>query len=223
MIGHPIVFISYSWDNEPHKKWVLELANKLRSDGVDVILDRYYLTPGKNLSLFVEDSLRKSNRIILVLTPNYKLKAEKRIGGVGQEISIINNELVKNISENERVIPILRKGSSDDSIPPFFQQYIYINFTKDVDFNSSYEGLLREIYKEPEVKIPELGSKPTFDNIDDKPENEDVLTQIKTLSDDIQKGTKDERKKIASKIYILSSKKSLSDFLILADEKDLNL
>lgn len=222
MIGHPIVFISYSWDNEPHKKWVLELANKLRSDGVDVILDRYYLTPGKNLSLFVEDSLRKSNRIILVLTPNYKLKAEKRIGGVGQEISIINNELVKNISENERVIPILRKGSSDDSIPPFFQQYIYINFTKDVDFNSSYEGLLREIYKEPEVKIPELGSKPTFDNIDDKPENEDVLTQIKTLSDDIQKGTKDERKKIASKIYILSSKKSLSDFLILADEKDLN-
>jgi len=161
---NPIVFISYSWDDEPHKKWVLDFANKLRSDGVDVILDRYHLTPGANLSFFVEDSLRKSNRIILVLTPNYKGKAEQRKGGVGQEYSIINTETVKNIANNERVIPILRKGSSDDSIPIFFQQYIYVDFTNDSTFDNSYEELIREIYKEPKEKIPDLGKKPNFDD-----------------------------------------------------------
>ena len=38
-----IVFISYSWDNEDHKQWVLELANKLVKEGVNVLLDRYEL------------------------------------------------------------------------------------------------------------------------------------------------------------------------------------
>ena len=30
------VFISYSWDTEEHKKWVLDLANKLVKEGVNV-------------------------------------------------------------------------------------------------------------------------------------------------------------------------------------------
>lgn len=42
VIVHPKVFISYSWDTEngddEHKKWVRDLATKLRSHGVDVIL-----------------------------------------------------------------------------------------------------------------------------------------------------------------------------------------
>ncbi len=41
----PVIFISYSWDSEEHKEWVLNLANKLCDDGIDVILDRYHLRP----------------------------------------------------------------------------------------------------------------------------------------------------------------------------------
>ncbi len=47
IIEHPKVFISYSWDTEngddEHKKWVRDLATKLRSHGVDVILDQFDL------------------------------------------------------------------------------------------------------------------------------------------------------------------------------------
>jgi hypothetical protein len=53
------VFISYSWDSEEHKKWVLDLANKLVKEGVNVILDRYELRPGKSLPHFVETSIKK--------------------------------------------------------------------------------------------------------------------------------------------------------------------
>lgn len=40
---NPVVFISYSWDNEEHKSWVLNLAKALQSKGVVVILNQYEL------------------------------------------------------------------------------------------------------------------------------------------------------------------------------------
>lgn len=160
---NPIVFISYSWDDEPHKEWVLNLANRLCSDGIDVILDRFYLKAGKNLPQFVEQSIEKAERIIIVFTPNYKLKADKRTGGVGYEYSIMNADLYKNQTDNEKVIPMLRAGSKEESIPAFMQQFIHIDTRNDENFENSYVDLLREIYNEPAIQKPEIGVKPTFE------------------------------------------------------------
>ena len=41
MKPEPIVFVSYSHDGEEHSAWVLQLATRLRRNGVDVILDRW--------------------------------------------------------------------------------------------------------------------------------------------------------------------------------------
>lgn len=160
---NPKVFISYSWDDEPHKEWVLNLANRLCSDGIDVILDRFYLTPGKNLPHFVEQSIERAERIIIVFTPNYKLKADKRAGGVGYEYSIMNADLYNNQTDNEKVIPILRAGSKEESIPAFMQQFIHIDTRSDENFENSYVDLLREIYNEPAIQKPKLGAKPIFE------------------------------------------------------------
>jgi hypothetical protein len=153
------VFISYSWDSEEHKKWVLELADRLVKEGVNVILDRYELRPGKSLPHFVETSIKKADRVVIIFTPNYKLKAEKRAGGVGYEYSIMNSELYKNQTNNERIIPVLRDGNSTESIPEFMQQYIHIDMRKDENYENSYTDLLREIYDEPEITKPEIGTK----------------------------------------------------------------
>ncbi|MEZ4874893.1 MAG: toll/interleukin-1 receptor domain-containing protein [Flavobacteriaceae bacterium] len=157
--GTSTVFISYSWDDEKHKQWVLDLADKLMSEGVNVILDRYELRPGKSLPHFVETSIKKADRIIIVFTPNYKLKAEKRAGGVGYEYSIMNAKLYENQTENEKIIPVLRNGDKTKSIPEFMQQYIHIDMRKDENYETSYLDLLREIYDEPEIVKPELGKK----------------------------------------------------------------
>jgi TIR domain len=158
----PIVFISYSWDNDEHKKWVLDLANKLCADGIDVILDRYYLKPGVNLPHFVEKNISSADRIIIIFTKNYKLKADKRTGGVGYEYSIMNVDLYKNQTSNEKIIPILREGTTEESIPTFMQQFIHIDTRNDENFENSYIDLLREIHNEPEIKKPEIGNKPKF-------------------------------------------------------------
>jgi hypothetical protein len=161
--SNPVVLISYSWDDEEHKQWVLMLADRLRHDGVDVILDRYYLKPGKSLTHFVESSIARAERIIIIFTPNYKLKADKRTGGVGYEYSIINAELYSNQVGADKVIPMLRRGAQLESIPTFMQQYIHIDIRNDENFENSYTDLLREIYNEPAIQKPALGLRPQFD------------------------------------------------------------
>lgn len=45
-IDAPQVFMSYSHDDEAHRAWVLQLSTRLRSNGVDVCLDRWNVTLG---------------------------------------------------------------------------------------------------------------------------------------------------------------------------------
>ncbi len=85
------VFISYSWDSPEHSEWVLNFANDLVKGGVDVMLDQYDLSAGKELTHFMEKSVG-ADKIIMIMTPNYKLKADKREGGVGFEYSLITQE-----------------------------------------------------------------------------------------------------------------------------------
>ena len=234
-LEHPIVFISYSWDDEEHKEWVLKVANRLRSDGVDVILDRYHLSPGVNLSFFVENSLRTSNRIITILTPQYKNKADNRKGGVGQEYTIINNELIKNIANNDRIIPVLRKGNSDSSIPDFLKSYIYVSFVNDSEFESNYEELIREIYKSPKIVLPKLGAKPSFiANGEEKiieqvlppvehPKTDNNIDEIKKLANSLTKNNYEERKQKALEIYEIALNAPLGEILNLINGKELEV
>ena len=48
------LFISYSWSNAAHEKWVIDLATELRNSGVDVILDKWDLKEGHDSISFME-------------------------------------------------------------------------------------------------------------------------------------------------------------------------
>ncbi len=56
----PRVFISYSHDSQQHKKWVLDLATRLRNSGVDAIIDQWELQPGADIPHFMETNLASS-------------------------------------------------------------------------------------------------------------------------------------------------------------------
>lgn len=158
----PKVFISYSWDNELHKEWVLNLAIKLRQGGVDVILDVWELnTAGKDKDFFMENSIASSDRVLLIMTPNYKIKAENRKGGVGNEVSMVRAEKFNN-QKTEKFIPIVRSGSRDECTPLFVKSLIDIDMSIENNFEKSFEELLRTIYDEPKTEKPPLGKKPQF-------------------------------------------------------------
>ncbi len=163
--GKPAVFISYSWDSEEHKNWVLKLAEKLvKEGGVDVRLDRWYLNAGKSIPVFIEQAIREADRIIVVYTENYRMKADKRQGGVGFEYSILNQQVYEQDARTAgKLLPVLRQGSQKESVPDYMKQFIHIDMTNDENFEASVMDILREVYDEPAITKPEIGERPMFD------------------------------------------------------------
>lgn len=169
-MDRPLVFISYSWDSVEHREWVLKLSNDLISRyGINVLLDQYELSAGKDLTYYMESSIEQSTKVLLILTPNYKLKAENRTGGVGYEYSMISQELFDIQANNNKFIPILRSGDLNSSSPKYIKSKIFHTMVDNsVYLNQLYE-LTRIIYEKPKLIKPALGAIPDFENIDFDP------------------------------------------------------
>ncbi len=75
----------------------------------------------------------------------------------------MNAELYRNQTTNEKIIPILREGTTEESIPAFMQQFIHIDARNNENFENSYNDLVREVHNEPAIRKPEVGKKPNFD------------------------------------------------------------
>jgi hypothetical protein len=162
---NPIVFISYSWDSQVHEDWIVNLATKLCDNGVNAILDKWDLGPlGKPLPHFMENSISKSQRVICVMTPNYKKKTENLTGGVGYEYSIISAEIFTAGVNTSKFIPLFRSGTNADAIPTVLNGRKYVDMRDDSQFEDKFlNELLRDIHEEPKFKKPKLGKKPSFD------------------------------------------------------------
>src|SRR6266849_10196155 len=73
----PTVFISYSHDSEEHRARVLDLAQKLRGDGVDAVIDRYVNgSPPQGWVLWMERQIEQAKFVLIVCTPTYKRRYE---------------------------------------------------------------------------------------------------------------------------------------------------
>jgi hypothetical protein len=103
----PKVFVSYSHDSLDHKKWVLDLATRLRNAGVDAIIDQWELSAGDDLPHFMETQLSTSDKVLMICSERYVDKANSGTGGVGYEKMIITSELLSKIDSN-KVIPIIK-------------------------------------------------------------------------------------------------------------------
>lgn len=140
------VAISYSWDSDEHKAWVRKLANDLHKKGVYVILDQWELKAGQLIPDYMEKSIQEAERVICIMTSNYKKKSDKLEGGVGYEYSIIKREIYNNINSN-KILPILREGSENESCPSSLSGRLYLDFRRDDSYENSLNLLLREIFK----------------------------------------------------------------------------
>lgn len=144
------VFISYSWDDDEHKNWVLGLGQKLTERGFHVILDQFDLFTGKNMTHFMERSIDESDKALLILTPVYKDKADNRKSGVGYEYSMITQELYKN-QDSWKFLPIVRKGTYEDAAPKFIGTLLSSDMTRDEGFEKSFEELVLALQNIPPV------------------------------------------------------------------------
>ncbi len=160
------VFISYSWDGEIHQQWGLNLAKDLMENyGVIVILDQFELRSGGDLPYFMEKSIEQSDKVLIIMTPNYKIKAENRERGVGYEISMISQELYEAPITRNKFIPILREGDSLSSIPKFLKSKKYQSMLEDRKYELDLLELAKAIYDQSDITKPELGPIPNFEEM----------------------------------------------------------
>lgn len=160
----PKVFVSYSHDSQDHKKWVLDLATRLRSTGVDAILDQWELKPGDDLPHFMETHLANSDYVLMICSDRYVTKANSGIGGVGYEKMIVTADLMRNIDSN-KVIPIIRQRGTHN-VPTFLKTKLFLDFSRDDDFEFSFDELIRTLHNSPLYEKPVVGNNP-FTHIED--------------------------------------------------------
>ena len=154
----PTVFVSYSHDSQEHKQWVLEFATRLRNSGVDAILDQWDLGPGGDLPHFMELSISRSARVIMVCTDRYDEKANAGHGGVGYEKMIVTADLLKTIGST-RVIPVVSQAGLA-KLPTFLGSKLFVDLSTADRFETGMDQLLRDILNAPLFVKPPIGSAP---------------------------------------------------------------
>ena len=154
----PRVFISYSWTSEDYKAIVLHLAEDLRCDGVDVILDQWDLRSGHDKFAFMEQSIEKADKVLVLCDKEYAEKANSKEGGVGTETSIITPE-VYGKSVQEKFIPVIME--SFNTLPTYLKSRIGIDYRENRR-EKGYKEILRVIYNRPALIKPELGTPPKW-------------------------------------------------------------
>jgi hypothetical protein len=165
---NPRLFLSYSWDSDAHRLWVLKLAADLIRNGVHVLVDEWDLRDyNDDLHLFMESGIRESDFVVLVCTPQYGRRANDRKGGVGVESTIITGEFY-DPTKASKFVPVMRGNvrDSEKCLPSYLKSRYAINFTRDSAYQVKLEELLRRVFGQPRYRRPGLGPIPEFGSED---------------------------------------------------------
>ena len=142
------VFISYSWHPIENKNRVKDLADKLISDGIDVVIDIYDLQPGNDRFYYMERMVTDPSieKVLIICNSIYSNKADMRQGGVGTESMIITPEVYSSVSQT-KFIPILfeRDKNGEPCLPVYLRSKFYFDFSDPVNYIQEYNNLVNHI------------------------------------------------------------------------------
>ena|ERR1035437_610046 len=143
MVDNPKVFISYSHDSIEHGNAIWTLAEKLRNEGVDCILDQYETSPPQGWPRWMDKQIRDADYVLMVCTENYykRVMGEEKPGtglGIRWEGNLIYQHLYNSGSVNSRFIPVLVKGGQFSHIPTPLQGATHYQVSENAEFDRLY-------------------------------------------------------------------------------------
>ena len=158
--GAPRILIGYSHDNPAHCDRVLALADRLRADGIDAVIDQYIQTPPEGWPAWCAAQIDTADFVLMVCTETYLRRASRKEKpgaghGVLWEGRLINQYLYDAGSVSAKFVPVLLADGSDTHVPlPVKGGTIY-----PVETPEGYESLLRLLSDEPLTPMPPLGTR----------------------------------------------------------------
>ena len=153
------VFVTYSNETDDFNTQVYSFVDLLRINGFNAFCDESekQKMSSANFSEIMTRGLQ-ADKVIVVLSRGYKIKAENDKGGVGTEYKAICNELQQN---KDKYIFVSFERLTDDVIdditPILFKSYHIIDLTKDED--NHYVELFSKIRSERYRQFAEVSDK----------------------------------------------------------------
>lgn len=92
------VFVSYSWDGIEYKEKVISFVEFLRNNGFEADMDIKLMQDETAIDFnrLMHKGILSYDKVVVLLSKNYKIKAENFEGGVGKEYRFIINDIDKN-------------------------------------------------------------------------------------------------------------------------------
>lgn len=152
----PRIFISYAQESGTHSQWVLELASKLRGDGLDARIDQYEQFPPEGWRAWMTEQIERANWVLIICTNEYKRRFDNNATGdcgrgVRWESQHITQALYEDKFQNTRFVPVLPPAADKQFIPVPLRDYP--NFR----LYDAYEALYRLLTDQPATPAPVLG------------------------------------------------------------------
>lgn len=134
-----MIFVSHAWENGKPNSRVLQFVNFLRENGYQAECDVLYQQQKTaiHFSEMMADALRKVDITIIILSENYKKRADDFQGGVGTEYRYI----IDDFSHNENKYILVSFGGRGQQITPDFLKGRDI-----VDLSEDENNEYRELY-----------------------------------------------------------------------------
>ena len=146
------IFISYSHDSVSHVERVLDLSNKLRSEGVDCVLDQYEVSPPEGWPRWMDRKIRDAKYVVLICTEKYyqRVMGEEKEGagfGVRWEGNLIYQHFYNAGAINNKFIPVVFTKQNSKYIPTPLQGATHYC----LDYAEGYDDLYFRLTDQPKV------------------------------------------------------------------------
>lgn len=140
MNKNPKVFISYSHQDVEYENKVLELSNRLRSEGIDANVDLYEDAPSEGWPCWMENQIRESDYVLVLCSKSYydKFYSDTKGKGVTWEVSIIYQSLYDTNAETKKFIPVFFEAGEEQYIPTPIKSFTYYNVGTTEGYNKLY-------------------------------------------------------------------------------------
>jgi len=127
------VFITYAWENNKHNDRVVSFVDFLRKKGYYASMDKLKTQEetASNLNKMMVQGIHESDKVIVILSPKYKEKADKFQGGVGTEFQIILEDI--KTKENKFIFVTFGDDPFESLIPTGILGREILDLKKDQD------------------------------------------------------------------------------------------
>jgi tetratricopeptide (TPR) repeat protein len=144
------VFISYSHDSDKQQKRVLALSERLRTDGLETILDQYLNgSPLQGWPRWMLDQMDEADFVLVICTRAYyrRFRGHEQPGkgkGGDWEGALITQEIYDSRSRTKKFIPVIFSSKDVQFIPEPLRAINYFTLTSEGQYQALYDSLLEQ-------------------------------------------------------------------------------